>query len=157
MKQRLGFALRTVELVGTLGRYVSSVFRVGCAVTVAVMAPLNTVLLILAGRFSDILGWVLLSIVFLIASGFLLISGIGLSWAHKQQGPARWAEPVVAFAAAAILLAHVLGRRFFAGASLNDGMVIELEIAVSLVLTGIVFIRRVPRRLFDFLDSLESK
>lgn len=124
-----------------------SVAAVTCPVFILVVLVFGVLIPLVLGNLSGVLESVLVTLTMLIVSGFLFISGLAAAWLHTEDGLPRWAQPALAFTLAGVLLLQALHEMLFAAADAFQVPVTSLEWSASLVIAGILFVRRVPQRL----------
>jgi hypothetical protein len=132
---------------------VARVLQVALSIFAVQIVVFHVLVPALSGNVSHVLTWLLLSLALLMASGLMVIKSLGLATIGRQFALPRWAQPATAFTIAGLLLVYVIYRTFLAAPSARQMPVIALEAIPALIITGVLFIKRVPRWLFDAGNS----
>jgi|GEM_PF-3880484 len=131
----------------------AGVIRVASSIFAVQIVVFHVLIPALFGDSSRVLVWLLLSLALLMASGLMLLKSLAFSTIDRQFALPRWAQPTTAFTIAGMLLVYAIYRTFLAAPSAGQIPVIALEATPALIITGILFIKRVPRWLFDTWNS----
>jgi len=131
---------------------VAGVIRVATSVFAVQIVVFHVLIPALFGDSSRVLVWLLLSLALLMASGLMLLNSLAFSTIDRQFTLPRWVQPATAFTIAGLLLAYTVYHMFLPAPSAGQIPVMVLEAMLALIITGVLFIKRVPRWLFEIGD-----